>query len=146
MLACLTCGTKNETSALACVKCGSSLLGPRRAPLLTGLLTLSVLGNCIALVGIVGRVATVPAARSGYALADILIVATLLSASLLGIAGVWQWKRWGVYLFFGASLLSIAVVVLFGVVTWRVVLSLAIVVLIAVLVHRQWSSFGQEVK
>jgi hypothetical protein len=138
---CPVCARENEPSSTACASCGSDITGPRRSTLLTFILTVCALANTVALTGIVGRLATVPAARVGHALADTVLTAAFVGLSLLGIAGIGHWRRWGAYVFLASSLLSIALATLMGAFTIRFAVSVAIVAAVSFCLRKQWQHF-----
>jgi ribosomal protein L40E len=138
---CQICENKNPLGALKCEKCGSNLTGPKRGALLSFLLALVAVGNTLALTGILGRLATNPAARSGFALAGLLFLLVLVSSSLLGIAGTWHWRRWGPYLILGTGIFGVVIEVVMGLFSPKLVVSIALLVAIGYACRLQWSEF-----
>jgi ribosomal protein L40E len=140
-LVCQVCEGQNPVGTKSCAKCGSSLNHVRRSTLLTALLTVCALANTVALVGVAGHLASTPIARTGAALADALLQTVFIGASLLGIAGMWHWKRWGVYLVMASGLLGVALSILAGAFTLRFVVSTLVLALIAYAVRKEWANF-----
>lgn len=77
--------------------------------------------------------------QNGWELA--LVGASLSVAALIGLAGVWFWRRWGVYLVGALSVIGVASDAIFGIPSWQMLMRLALLAVFAFLIKKQWPAF-----
>lgn len=71
----------------------------------------------------------------------------LLTGAVLGIvalvayAGIWLWRRWGVYLLAVVAVIGVVSDAVFGLPSWQLLVRLALLAALAYFIRLRWASF-----
>lgn len=115
---------------------------PKRHWALSVLVIFIVLVNAITASSYFTAVENFDATQSSMSAEMLYIMALVATVNVVFAAGIWQWRRWGVYGFYVTSFASAVVSVGFGLGWAWTVVGLAMAIALFLLTRKQWSNFS----
>ncbi|MGH8905348.1 MAG: hypothetical protein ACRD0K_02225 [Egibacteraceae bacterium] len=113
---------------------------PKRGGALTTILIFLILGQVLGLVLLfVTWRDLVDHGRSGQGL--VLVAMALVLVALAGLGGIWQWRRWGVYLFGLVAVIGLISDPLLGISPAQLLVRIGLLAALAAALRRRWESF-----
>ena len=113
-----------------------------RGGCLTAWLALMLIANALTAIFYLTGGSTLQQAYPSASPIVFLILAGLGIANLVGVYGIWTWKKWGFYLFVAAALIALVINLSLGLPILSVLLGLVGVAIFWYLLREKWDAFS----
>lgn len=115
---------------------------PKRPWALSALVIFIVFMNALTASSYFSVVENMEAAPSAMGVGMLYLMALVATINVVFAAGIWQWRRWGVYGFYVTSFLSTVVSIGFGLGWAWTITGLAMAAALFLLTRKRWSFFS----